>query len=564
MKESTRRKVRILWFYYRRHIKYNIGLGALSLLSTASMYAGPLLNAVIIDSAIGNGNQVLLLVSVAGYFLLGVFREALSYLVSVINLKYQYRVEKDVKNDLITYFLICNRTELNGISSGKITSIIRDDAGKFIRLLSGNMQNIILAVIQMFTAVFLVFRLQFFLGILVVVLQIVIVMLKRRFHARLAENSAEVRGTFISVAERLNEIAYHISEIPMIKADSYVLKRYNHAVDDSYMMGRKNNRIFQSMGIISTILDLLMTCLVLLVGGYFVIAHRMTVGILISFLSYSSMLSSPIYELCDIPAQYNSDRDSIETVFEILLKLNPLREVREEIKGDDVKVNKIQIKAVSFQYENGHVILEHTSTVFRRKGINYITGKSGIGKSTLIKLLMGLQPVCDGVIMFDNKNVQDIVDKGQMQYFVSWVPQEPVLFHDTVRGNLVLDANVPEEKLREACEKCAILEDISKMENGFDTILDEEGHNLSVGQKHRIGLARVMLQSGPVVIIDEPTAGVDMETENIIKKSIKDGFKNRIVIIITHSRDFIMEGACVYEIKDKKITRKKTKRFKEN
>ncbi len=99
MKENTRRKFRILWFYYRRHIKYNIALGALSLLSTASMYAGPLLNAVIIDSAIGNRNQVLLLVSVMGYFLLGIFREAVSYLVSVINLKYQYRVEKDGKND---------------------------------------------------------------------------------------------------------------------------------------------------------------------------------------------------------------------------------------------------------------------------------------------------------------------------------------------------------------------------------------------------------------------------------------------------------------------------------
>lgn len=555
MKENTRRKFRILWFYYRRHIKYNIALGALSLLSTASMYAGPLLNAVIIDSAIGNRNQVLLLVSVMGYFLLGIFREAVSYLVSVINLKYQYRVEKDVKNDLITFFLICNRTELNGMSSGKITSIIRDDAGKFIRLLSGNIQNIILAVIQMFTAVFLVFRLQFFLGILVVVLQIVIVLLKRRFHTRLAENSAEVRGTFISVAERLNEIAYHISEIPVIKADGYVLKRYNQAVDDSYRMGRKNNRLFQGMGIISTILDLLMTCLVLLVGGYFVITHRMTVGILISFLSYSSMLSTPIYELCDIPAQYNSERDSIETIFEILQKLKPLKEARKVIK-DKVKVNKIQVRDVSFQYENGNSVLEHTSTVFSRKRINYITGKSGIGKSTLVKLLMGIQPVKKGTILFDNMDIHDILDKGQMQYFVSWVPQEPVLFHDTVRNNLVLDADVPEEKLREACENCAILDDISRMEEGFDTMLDEEGHNLSVGQKHRMGLARVMIQSGPVVIIDEPTAGVDVETENLIKKSIKKGFKNRIVIIITHSRDFITEAANVYEIKNKKAEKK--------
>lgn len=553
MKENTRRKFRILWFYYRRHIKYNIALGALSLLSTASMYAGPLLNAVIIDSAIGNRNQVLLLVSVMGYFLLGIFREAVSYLVSVINLKYQYRVEKDVKNDLITFFLICNRTELNGMSSGKITSIIRDDAGKFIRLLSGNIQNIILAVIQMFTAVFLVFRLQFFLGILVVVLQIVIVLLKRRFHTRLAENSAEVRGTFISVAERLNEIAYHISEIPVIKADGYVLKRYNQAVDDSYRMGRKNNRLFQGMGIISTILDLLMTCLVLLVGGYFVITHRMTVGILISFLSYSSMLSTPIYELCDIPAQYNSERDSIETIFEILQKLKQLKEARKVIKD---KVNKIQVRDVSFQYENGNSVLEHTSTVFSRKRINYITGKSGIGKSTLVKLLMGIQPVKKGTILFDNMDIHDILDKGQMQYFVSWVPQEPVLFHDTVRNNLVLDADVPEEKLREACENCAILDDISRMEEGFDTMLDEEGHNLSVGQKHRMGLARVMIQSGPVVIIDEPTAGVDVETENLIKKSIKKGFKNRIVIIITHSRDFITEAANVYEIKNKKAEKK--------
>ena len=141
------------------------------------------------------------------------------------------------------------------------------------------------------------------------------------------------------------------------------------------------------------------------------------------------------------------------------------------------------------------------------------------------------------------------------------MPQEPVLFRDTIRNNLLLGSDVSEDRLISACEECSILEDINNLPDGFDTMLGDFGDNLSVGQKHRLGLVRALLQENPIIIIDEGTAGLDYQTEQMIKDNIQKFCKDKIAIIITHSEDFIVDGSTVYEIKDKKIEEKVAVKF---
>ena len=108
---------------------------------------------------------------------------------------------------------------------------------------------------------------------------------------------------------------------------------------------------------------------------------------------------------------------------------------------------------------------------------------------------------------------------------------------------------IEDGRLQEICKKCALYEDIQKMPAGLETEIGENGEGLSVGQKHRLGMARAFLQEKPIIIIDEGTAGLDAETELVIKQYLQELCQNKITIIITHSKQLLLENAMVYELK---------------
>lgn len=549
------KKIEILFSLYKKYFLYNLSFSLISLVSLATSYGAPLLNAVIIDDAIGHRNFYLLIISVVGYCLLNVISDGLTCLISFINIKYQFNVEYYIKNKLLLFFFNCSRIDLKGLTSGEIITVIRDDANKFIQFISNNIQDIIFAFIKIIIAGVLMFRMQVVLGVFVLIIQIILVLLKRLHNKKLAENSIQIRKAHISVVQKLNEISYNIAEIPMIKADKYLIEGYNKAFRDSYLINKANNKVNQSSFFISNLFDILSTCMILLLGGYFVIQEKITIGILISFISYASMITTPLFQLCDLPAQYSIDKESIDTVFKILVKCKSIKNNYEREIGK-VSIQSVYINDIKFSYGDDNIIFQGAYAVFDKDKLNYIVGKSGIGKSTLLKLILGYYPIQKGSICFDNKNVSEIVESGEMQYYISWVPQEPIIFHDTVMNNITLGENISKEKIMEVCKKCAILDDIYKLKDGFETLLEESGNNLSVGQKHRLALARALLQNQPIVIIDEATAGIDLLTEQIIKQNLKDSFEGRVVIVVTHSHDFIIEGSRIFEIIDKKIVRK--------
>ena len=225
--------------------------------------------------------------------------------------------------------------------------------------------------------------------------------------------------------------------------------------------------------------------------------------------------------------------------------------------------NKINLKNLFFSYE-AH---ENDEKNFLFKNINMeikkgdfvgIQGESGIGKSTLLDLLIGLQTPSSGGIFVDGINIKDNIESWQN--LIGCVPQEVFISDDTLEKNIAFGLtkeNISYEKIKRSLKFSNLLTFAENLENKIDTIIGEKGSRLSGGQKQRIGIARAIYNNPEILIFDEATSSLDFETENKIIDEINLLKKNKTVIIVSHKKSLFKNCDYIFKIENKKITKMK-------
>lgn len=209
------------------------------------------------------------------------------------------------------------------------------------------------------------------------------------------------------------------------------------------------------------------------------------------------------------------------------------------------------MEELSFSYEN-NLIFQNINLSFKKGNVYYICGQSGTGKSTLLQLIAGQLMDYTGEIKYNDTSIK-FMSPQNITEIVTFVTQDTILFNDTIINNIVLDKDIDYERVRNICYTCSILDDIEQLPDKFETELSEKGANFSGGQKSRICLARALYQDKPVLIIDEVTSGLDGITERNIRERLCRIAENKIVIIVTHSENFIIKKALIYTVDDHSI-----------
>ena len=289
---------------------------------------------------------------------------------------------------------------------------------------------------------------------------------------------------------------------------------------------------------------------VYIAGAFFVINREITVGQLIVFSEYFGLLFSNIDELNSKNVALKINRPYFERVMGVLKD-----EVGEKSKVPDVKYKRceltgdIAITEVGFKYnEESKSVLQGITLKLRRGDYLAITGASGAGKTTLIKLILGLHKCSEGNIEFgindlscgDNvlkitraksEHISDKIFYGS----VGIVMQDGYLFNMSIRNNLLLaNRHATQEELEDVCKSSNILDFIQNLPDGFETIIGEHGIKLSGGQKQRICIAQALLKNPSIIVLDEATSSLDAMSEEIILKDIDKISKDITVIFITH------------------------------
>jgi len=277
-----------------------------------------------------------------------------------------------------------------------------------------------------------------------------------------------------------------------------------------------------------------------------------------SFIAYIAVFSQLLIPAKSVSTAYyhlNKGLASIDRINQLLQSENPMR-----VASNPLDINsfndKIELKNVSFSYENAIVINNVSLTIHKGETVAFV-GQSGSGKSTLVDLMARFYDVVDGAILIDGKDIRNL-DTQALRNLMGIVPQDPLLFNDTILSNIAFGSEPSIATAETAAKVAHAWEFISQMEEGLDSHLGDRGSTLSGGQRQRICLARAIYRNPPILILDEATSSLDSESENYVQASLQDLMKNRTTIIIAHRLSSVQNADHIYVIKEGQIAEKGT------
>ena len=276
------------------------------------------------------------------------------------------------------------------------------------------------------------------------------------------------------------------------------------------------------------------TLLIWAFGGQWVIQSpdKMSLGLLVSFLSYAGMFYGPVSFFANLNDAYQHAMTSAERIFDII-DAEPEPDFGKGNIIPDIK-GKIEFRNVDFSFDKTKKVLDKINLVIEPGDIVGIVGTTGSGKSTLINLILRFYDDYEGEILMDGVNIRDI-DLETYRSSIGYVQQEPMMFRDTVFANIAYskpDATV--EEVIAAADIANAHGFIEKLPDAYDTMLGERGVGLSGGERQRISIARAVLKNPNILIFDEATASVDSETEHLIQEAIERLISGRTTIMIAH------------------------------
>lgn len=290
--------------------------------------------------------------------------------------------------------------------------------------------------------------------------------------------------------------------------------------------------------------------LVYIIGAFFVSKQKITVGTLIMFSEYFSMLFSSMENLNNkrIALKINTpyylrvfDTFSFPEEKTVTAYVNPLK-------------NNIRFEGVQFSYSEDTPVLKDINFTINKGDFIAIVGKTGCGKTTLAKLLLGLYEIEKGRILLDDINITEI-SREDLSDLIGVVMQDNYLFNMSIRDNLLMaKENATDEDMIEACKKANIYDFISQQPDGFDTVIGERGIKLSGGQKQRISIAAALLRKPQILIFDEATSALDKQTEDVINDAINKLAGELTIIVIAHKPATVLRAKKIIVMEDGRIT----------
>lgn len=374
--------------------------------------------------------------------------------------------------------------------------------------------------------------------------------------AFIAKNTAKY---FKEQTKTNGEIGGYIEEMitgqSVIKAFGYedeTMKKFKQLNQNLYQTGVKAQFFSSLTNPCTRFVNSVVYASVCVVGAIVSIKSGMTIGTLSIFLSYANQYTKPFNEISGVIAELQNAIASAIRVFEFLDEPDEVEDVEDAIELTTCEGN-IKFEDVCFSYVDDKPLLENVNINAKPGQKIAIVGPTGCGKTTLINLLMRFYDINAGQLKIDGNNINEL-KRESLRKSIGMVLQDTWLFSGTVYDNIAYGKpNATKEEVIEAAKKAHAHGFIRRLENGYETQINEDGNNISQGQKQLLCIARVMLTNPPILILDEATSSIDTRTEIQIQSAFNVMMENKTSFIVAHRLSTIRNADCIIVMKDGKI-----------
>ena len=561
--------LRWIWSYIGKY-KFRMALGlTLSVIVAGFAVVNPLISGTIVDKVINSPEHDFNLLLKLILLMVGatLFKAILRYSYQLIFEHCSQNVIRRMREDLYAHIQTLDFAWYDKSPAGNVLTLLTSDLDKvrhFVAwVLYQSLENSLVYTFSIITLGMINWKLMLaFLGIAPFVLVLV-----QKFKGQIRPAHMKVRDQFAVLNTRVGENIEGNRVVKAFVREPYEIGKFD-VDNDGYRKAAVNNadvRVKYTPWI-DTLCGLLPVILILF-GGYLVIKGEMTIGQLVTFNGLMWAFTQPInmfgmlvdniqnfgasgdrlYELWKTKPSVKKGFETIEEA-NAVSSLGPASELSDDFKCE----GRVEFKNVSFAYNQVQVIKNMSFTVEPGMTVG-ILGPTGSGKSTIANLMCRYYDVSDGAVLIDGKDVRDYVPEV-LRKNIGITMQEAFLFSDTVEGNIAFgNQDATFEEVEHAAELARVKEFIGDLTEGYDTIVGERGVGLSGGQKQRIALARLFLANPKIMILDDTTSAVDIETEQKIRQSIKEQSQGHTTFIISHRISSFENCDLVLVIQDGQI-----------
>lgn len=514
-----------------------------------------LVDTVLVDKDLALLNQI-------GFALLIVFLVQAGFsFIHRINLAYVgERVVADIRVEIYRHLQRLSLQYFTDHRTGEIVSRLTNDVTLLQEAVTGNLVSLLRQLLTLAGGVVFLFWLDWRLTMVILVgiplITLTIVTLGKRIRAA-------AKAVQDNLAEAANVIEETTSGVRIVKSfarEAFEITRFGKHVEAVFEAGMERARIAAILAPIIGFLAFLSITITLWFGSYEVIQGRLTAGGLVAYLVYTMMVASPIANLAGLYTQFQTALGAVERIFELLDTVPDIDDRPDAIELAHILGN-VTFEQVYFQYNQNAAILRDVSFEAKTGEVIALVGPSGAGKTTIINLIPRFYEVDQGQVLIDGHNIKQVT-LNSLRRQIGIVPQDPLLFSDTVLANIrygKLDASQAEV---EAAAQAANAHDfiINDLPDGYETLVGERGVKLSGGQRQRVAIARAILKDPRILILDEATSSLDSESEQLVQEALDRLMKSRTTFVIAHRLSTILNADRILVLSNGQIVEQGTHR----
>ena len=510
-------------------------LGAIAslLIAVTLDMMGPRLMALVVDDVIVGGNIAELKYLLLGFLGVGIGRCVFQYVKEYTFDKNGIRISADMRRDLFRHVQGLSADFFDRTNTGELMARVKEDIDRIWDAI-GYVGMLLIEVIY-HTSIILIsmYLLNWKLALLPTAAMVMcgtIALLMERKLGQVYEEISEENARLNTVAEE------NLAGVRTVKAfarEKHEIGKFLSHNKRYYELNMQQSRVFVRYYPFFSVVSKVLPILTILVGGGFVIKGQMTLGQMTAFVEYSTNIVWPMEMLGWLTNSFSAAVASNKKVRKIYEEKPTIMENAEPVRIEQV-AGKVCFDHVSFHKADMYEILHDISFTVEAGRTLGIMGATGAGKTSIVQLLQRMYDATEGAIYLDDVNIKEL-SLEQLRTSVSFVMQDVFLFSDTINDNIKLGKKerLDFKTVRRASVQAQASDFIERMEETYDTVIGERGVGLSGGQKQRISIARALAKRDPILVLDDSTSALDMETEQMIQQTLRE-LEGTTKIIIAH------------------------------